>query len=239
MIFSRKKAEKGKHSARRRERDEFGTEPDGDEEPGARRSTGPYDVSEAPKGGDRIDLGGLQVPVPAGVELRVQADPDGQIQNVLLAAGDSLLQLGVFAAPRTEGIWDEVREDIREQLVKDGASAEEIEGTYGPELRGRVRTAEGTTDIRFIGVDGPRWMVRAVYQGRAATDPVAAAPLDAVLEGLIVDRGHEAMPVREPIPLRLPREMAEQAPGGAAEAPAEPVAEEPTPRKRPSPRPRR
>ncbi|GIJ51850.1 hypothetical protein Val02_87360 [Virgisporangium aliadipatigenens] len=239
MIFSRKKADKGRHTARRRERDDVDTGPD-EEAPSSGRSTGPYDVSEAPKDGDRIDLGGLKVPVPSGVELRVQADPDGQIQNVLLAADDSLLQLGAFAAPRTEGIWDEVREDIKEQLVQDGASADEIDGPYGVELRGRVRTPEGTTEIRFVGIDGPRWMVRAVYQGRAASDPAAAAPLDAVLEGLVVDRGHEAMPVRDPLPLRLPREMHEQAGVTAPEeAPAAPAAETPAPRKRPSPRPRR
>jgi hypothetical protein len=234
VIFSRKKADKGGSAPRRRQRDDFDG-PD-EETPDSGRSTGPYDVSEAPADGDRIDLGGLRVPVPAGVELRVQADPDGQIQNVLLASGDSLLQLGAFAAPRTEGIWDEVREDIRVTLVQDGATTEEIEGPYGPELRGRVRTPEGTTDIRFVGVDGPRWMVRAVYQGLAATDPAAAAPLDTVLEGLVVDRGHEAMPVRDPLPLRLPREMHEQA--GVAPAEEAP-AEAPAPRKRPSPRPRR
>ncbi len=73
-----------------------------------------------------------------------------------------------------------------------------------------MRTPEGLTDVRFVGVDGPRWMVRAVYQGPAATDPVAAGALVECLEGLVVDRGDEAEPVREPLPLRLPKEMAEQ-----------------------------
>jgi hypothetical protein len=66
------------------------------------------------------------------------------------------------------------------------------------------------TDLRFVGIDGPRWLVRAVYQGRAAVDPQAAAPLTACLQGVVVERGREAMPVREALPLRLPREVAEQ-----------------------------
>ncbi len=253
MIFSRNRGS-GRHAARRRERDEFGVHPD-DESGGQASDRGPYDVGEAPDA-ERLDLGSLLVPVPPGVELRVQADPDGQVQQVLLINGDSALQLGVFAAPRSEGIWEEVRADIRKQLFTDGVAVEEADGEYGVELRARVRTPEGLTEIRFVGVDGPRWMVRAVYQGPAASDPEAAAPLDLALHGLVVDRGAEAMPVREPLPLRLPREMAERAAAQQAEAQGEAAAEEATepaaPRRppapagrgttagrRPSPRPRR
>jgi hypothetical protein len=63
-------------------------------------------------------------------------------------------------------------------------------------------------------------MVRAVYQGAAATDPDAAGPLADCLNGLVVDRGQEAKPVREPLPLRLPREAADQVEADAEVAPA-------------------
>ncbi len=260
MIFSRKR-DSGRHAAPRRERDEAAGFDDRDDlddldEPGD-VGHGPWDISEAPDGSNRIDLGSLHVPVLRGVELRVlQPGPEGQIEQLLLASGESILQLGVFAAPRTEGIWDEIRDEIRTQLFSDGVAVEEGTGQHGPELRARVRTPEGLTDLRFVGVDGPRWMVRAVYQGPAATDPEAAEPLDAVLHGLVVDRGAAAMPVREPLPLRLPPDMAEQAQAQQAEAlaaeqaaQAEPVEpRKPAPagrggqsgtRRRPSPRPRR
>jgi hypothetical protein len=258
--FSRKR-DSGRHAAPRRERDESGDDDDVDdveEESAPVQDQGPYDIDEAPAGFEGLDLGSLHVPVPNGVELRVQADPDGQIQQVLLASGESVLQLGVFAAPRSEGIWDEVRDDIRKQLFNDGVAAEDASGEYGPELRARVRTPDGLTDLRFVGIDGPRWMVRAVFQGPAATDPAAAGPLEAVLHGLVVDRGAAAMPVREPLPLRLPRDLAEQAQARQAEeAEADPadagagLPEEPRKpapagrggqsgtRRRPSPRPRR
>ncbi len=185
---------------------------------------GPYDISKAPTGVVRVDLGSLQIPSIEGVEVRVQANNDGVIQQVVLAHGGSALQLGVFAAPRTEGIWDEVRAEIRTSLFDDGVAVEEVTGTYGAELRARVRSAEGLMDIRFIGVDGPRWMLRAVYQGAAAVDPSAAGPLAICLSGLVVDRGPDAMPVREALPLRLPREIADAAKANAAaqiaEAPA-------------------
>jgi hypothetical protein len=223
VIFSRKRGS-GRHAAPKRERDDLDdVVVDNDDDPaGPPRAAGPYDIDEVAGEPEGLDLGSLRVPVPQGVELRVQADPDGQIQQVLLARGDSVLQLGVFAAPRSEGIWDEVREDIRKQLYADGVAAEESDGEYGIELRARVRTPDGLADIRFVGIDGPRWMVRAVYQGPAATDPDAAGPLDQALRGLVVDRGSAAMPVRDPLPLRLPREVAEQAAAGSGPADADP-----------------
>ena len=45
-----------------------------------------------------------------------------------------------------------------------------------------------------------------------------------VLAGLVVNRDQEARPVREALPLRLPKEMTEQAQQAAdAEVPAPPV----------------
>nr|WP_205808811.1 DUF3710 domain-containing protein [Micromonospora sp. HNM0581] len=209
VIFSRKRAA-GRHAHDERATNVAGTTegtPSGPVEP----ARGPYDVTEAPAGVQRLDLGSLQIPAVPEVEVRVQADQQGVVQQVVLVHGQSALQLGVFAAPRSEGIWDEVREEIRQSLFTDGAAAQEVTGEYGTELHARVRTEDGLTDLRFVGVDGPRWMVRAVYQGAAATDPSAAGPLAHCLDGLVVDRGVEAKPVREPLPLRLPREVGEQA----------------------------
>jgi hypothetical protein len=177
---------------------------------------GPYDVTQAPPG-PRLDLGSLQIPAVDGVDIRVQASPEGVIQQVILVHGDSALQLGAFAAPRSEGIWDEVREEIRRSFSTEGVGTEETDGNYGVELRARVPAEGGLTDLRFVGIDGPRWMVRAVYQGRAASDSAAAGPLAECLRGLVVDRGQEAKPVREPLPLRLPREIAERVQGSAPE----------------------
>jgi hypothetical protein len=223
VIFSRGRGSGGKHhraddsrrsgrhaAPNRPEPDEVDTIDEEDDVPVI--ADGPYDVTEAPEDEfERLDLGALKVPVVAGVEIRVQAGEDGTVQQVILVHGDSALQLGVFAAPRTEGIWEETRAEIKSSLFDDGVTAEEVPGEYGTELRARVRTPEGLNDLRFVGIDGPRWMVRGIYQGKAAADPAVAAPLVECLHNVIVDRGKEAMPVREALPLRLPREAVEQA----------------------------
>jgi hypothetical protein len=265
VIFSRGRGSGGRHhradDSRRAERrsgrpgrpDEDGLDlgAEADEADLAATGTGPYDIADAPDGVERLDLGSLQIPSVEGVEVRVQASQEGAVQQVVLVHGASALQLGVFAAPRTAGIWSEVRAEIRKSLFDDGVAAEEVPGEFGTELRARVRTPEGLTDIRFVGVDGPRWMVRAVYQGPAAVDPEAAGPLAVCLHGLVVDRGREAMPVREPLPLRLPREIAEKAADAGPDAtrgvqvetagqpPTGVNGASPATRRRPSPRPRR
>ena len=202
-------------------------------------TSGPYDVSDAPDGVQRLDLGSMQIPAVPGVEVRVQAGNEGVVQQVVLGEGPSTLQLIVVAAPRSEGIWDEVREEVGASLTSQGGQLQETEGPYGVELLARVPTPNGPVDLRIAGIDGPRWMVQAVFQGPVAITPSSAPLLGECLRGLVVDRGNEAKPVKEPLPLRLPKEVAAQgtvAQGTAAAGPAEPPTEEP--RRRPSPRPR-
>jgi uncharacterized protein DUF3710 len=188
-----------------------------DDEPPA-PDHGPYDQMHAPEGVQRLDLGSLLIPAIEGVEVRVQANPDGVVEQVVLVDGDSALQLGVFAAPRSEGIWNEVRDEIAQAMVADGVPTREVQGEYGIELTARVTTPEGPADLRFVGVDGPRWMVRALFQGMAAADPAREGALGEVLTGLVVVRDNEARPVREALPLRLPKEMTEQAQSAEGEA---------------------
>lgn len=213
-------------------------------EPAAEPSRGPYDISAAPAGVRRLDLGSLQIPAIPDVEVRVQADPDGTVQQVVLVHGENALQLGAFAAPRSEGIWDEVRDEIKTSLRGQGAQTSERTGEFGVELLARVNTPDGPAELRFVGVDGPRWMVRALYQGAAAGDPEAVGPLGEILHGLVVDRGQDPRPVREGLPLRLPPEIAGQAAEsdaaepGTPDRPAGPGAGQPARRGNPSPRPR-
>jgi hypothetical protein len=181
-----------------------------DDEP-ATPDHGPWDARYAPQDVQRLDLGSLLIPAIDGVEVRVQANPEGVVEQIVLVDGESALQLGVFAAPKSEGIWNEVRDEIAEAMAADGVSPQEIRGPYGIELTARVNTPDGPADLRFVGVDGPRWMVRALFQGQAAADRDREGALGAVLTGLVVVRDDEARPVREALPLQLPKEMTEQA----------------------------
>lgn len=189
-------------------------------EPALSEPQGPWDVASAPEA-ERLDLGALRVHVVPDLEVRLDVSPEGQVMAVTLANGDSSAQVNVFAAPRREGIWAEVRQEIAEALNSGGGRASEGSGPFGPELRAVVPNevaGQSPTPARFVGVDGPRWFLRALLTGPAATEEAAAAPLFSALRELVVVRGDEPMPSREPLPLTLPPDVQQAAPEVVEEA---------------------
>jgi hypothetical protein len=173
----------------------------------------PLDDEES--GGDatmpRLDLGCLRVPVLPGTEVRVEMNEAQQPIAATIVHGTNSLQVLAFAAPRHSGIWDEVRAEIAESVGTDGGQVEEIEGDFGTELHARVRnevTPGQVTEqqLRFVGFDGPRWFLRGVFSGPAATDAAQAQVLETVLTSIVVVRGIDPMAPRDPLQLRLPRE---------------------------------
>jgi hypothetical protein len=182
---------------------------------GLDRSGGPFDLDEEPEDGlTRLDLGGLRVAGANGMEIRLEIDQNTQaVSAVTVVAGDSAVQLTAFAAPRTEGIWDEVRAEIRSNLAASGP-VEEIQGDFGRELQATLTVPDEqgrqvSQPVRFVGVDGPRWFLRGLFTGAAARDPRAAAPLEAVLRAAVVVRGSDPMAPGDPLPLHLPTDVPE------------------------------
>ncbi len=176
----------------------------------AERTRGPWDVSEVGGRGRRVDLGALWLPPREGMQLRMEIDKKSSIVTGAAAAlNGSALQVQVFAAPRTEGIWDEIRSEIAESVTKQGGSVDDLPGPFGRELLARlpVRTPEGRTGhraVRFIGYDGPRWFLRGVLSGRAAIDPEDAKALEEVFADVVVLRGTEPRVPRDLLPLTVP-----------------------------------
>ncbi|MDQ1730070.1 MAG: hypothetical protein QOK10_229 [Pseudonocardiales bacterium] len=174
-------------------------------------TTGPYDVRDQPSDDvERLDLGALRIPADTGLEIRVEVDQQGQVAAVNLVNDSGQMQLGVFAAPRNEGIWTDVRKEIKASISSQGGTASEQDGEFGPELVGKLPAPGGFTPVRFLGIDGPRWFLRAMLAGTPATAEAAASVFIDTFRSLVVVRGSEPLPVREPVPLVLPREAAEQ-----------------------------
>lgn len=180
---------------------------------------GPYDERDAPDDDIvRVDLGALRVPVGPGIDVRLEMNEAQQVIAVTLAAPDGHMQLGVFAAPRNEGIWDDVRAEIVSSMSSQNGAPKEIsDARFGTELTGKLPgDGGGQVAVRFIGVDGPRWFLRAMLVGALATDKAKAARFEQALRQVVVVRGVEPLPAREPVPLRLPKELTTQ-PGDGEE----------------------
>ena len=122
----------------------------------------------------------------------------------------STLQVQPFAAPRSSGLWHEIRDQIADQIAKQGGTTTEREGSFGPELVAEIPVAAGqgaggTTRLaRFIGVDGPRWFLRGVIAGEGAVNAEAAEQIEDLFRSIVVVRGNAPMPPRDLIPLRMP-----------------------------------
>jgi hypothetical protein len=174
-------------------------------------TTGPFDERDAPDDElPRVDLGALRIPVSDRYDIRVDLNEAQQVISATLAMPEGTMQVGVFAAPRNEGIWDDVRAEIAESLRSQRRQTlSEPDGPFGTELHGNLPAdGGGTVPVRFIGVDGPRWFLRGLVAGPAAAEPAKAEPFEEALRNCVVVRGNEPLPVREPVPLQLPDDIA-------------------------------
>lgn len=205
--------------SRRRKAEEEAPEPAPAEEA---TTSGPWDVADKPELGNRIDLGALRLPKRTGMQVRLELERTSRVPvAVTVTLGQSAVQIQVFAAPKTSSLWDDVRPDLMASVTESGGTGDEIPGVFGREILANMPVTtpggSGTRYVRFAGIDGPRWMVRATFSGRAAREPAAAKSLEDIVRATVVVRGREARAPREVLPLSLPstgkeEEAAEKAP---------------------------
>ncbi|TAL41479.1 MAG: DUF3710 domain-containing protein [Salinibacterium sp.] len=174
--------------------------------PADRATAGPLDESEANAVRPYVDLGGVKILPRADLELRLEIEEESKrVVAVSLDYAGSTLQVQPFAAPRSSGLWHEIREQIVDQVSKQGGSVKANVGSFGPELIAQVPVpGEQPRLVRFIGVDGPRWFLRGVIAGAGAMDPDAAAKIEDLFRSIVVVRGSTPMPPRDLIPLHIP-----------------------------------
>ena len=190
---------------------------------------GPWDTTEAFPEQDRVDLGCLWVPVGPDFEIQlVMAEQQGAW--VTARHGESELQMQVFAASRSDSLWDDVRAEIAAEVQAAGGSSQESDGPFGITLIARVPAEPGKPEtgmrtVRFVGADGPRWFLRGLFGGPAAEATTAdeqreAEILEDVFRNVVVNRGEHPVPPRDMLQLRLPPD-AQQAMEAQAAAAAE------------------
>ncbi|CAN5847323.1 DUF3710 domain-containing protein [soil metagenome] len=180
----------------------------------------------------RLDLGSVLIPLPAAGQVQVELSPTGVPSTVWVVTPNGRFTIAAYAAPKTAGLWREVATELAESLRKDSAQVSIETGPWGREVVGSAAGA-----LRFIGVDGYRWMVRCVINGTHESIAALVAEARSALADTVVRRGDTPLPVRTPLPVQLPEPMAAQLAAAAeqaaqqAQAPAPPAAPEPTARR--------
>ncbi|MGF0309904.1 DUF3710 domain-containing protein [Rhodococcus sp. IEGM1428] len=211
MFGRRKKNDAGSASAPDAEAFVDGVE---DEEPADTGADGPHDLEDLDDDREtvaktRLDLGSVLIPLPEGGQLQVEMSQAGSPQAVHIVTQFGRITIAAYAAPKSPGQWREVAADLATSLRNDKAETTVETGPWGRELHGVTANA----DLRFIGVDGYRWMVRCVLAGPSGAvgegQPLVQLA-HTILRQTVVDRGTDPHPVRTPLPVVLPQVLAEQ-----------------------------
>ena len=179
------------------------------------RADGPWDSSEKDVSDDPhyLDFGSLLIRGRTGLNLQMPVDDDeGTIGSVVLLAEESGLELRAFADARSGGLWDDVRAELQVEAERLGGTSEEVAGPFGAELHVQVPVTlpdgqEGLQPSRVVGIEGPRWMLRATFLGREALEPGNDGLLMQTLRDVVVVRGDEPRAPRDPLLLSINEDL--------------------------------
>ncbi|TGD86503.1 DUF3710 domain-containing protein [Mycolicibacterium sp. CH28] len=177
---------------------------------------GPFDIEDFDNPEDatqaRLDLGSVLVPMPPAGQIQVELNEVGVPSAVWVVTPNGRFTIAAYAAPKSPGLWREVASELADSLRKDNARVSIEDGPWGREV---VGTGAGV--VRFIGVDGYRWMIRCVVNGAAEVMANLVAEAREALADTVVRRGDTPMPVRTPLPVQLPEPMLAQLQQAAAQ----------------------
>jgi len=154
---------------------------------------GPWDEAAAPQGTKFYSFGALKLPALPGIRARLEIDPDRrEIGAVTVRIADCALQLQVIAKQRGVSQWTSTRQDLISNLRLRPGHQQVVEGHFGAEVIGVItgRTPEGVlidATMRFQGIEGDTWMIRAVSSGASVTHDDVASRVDAFISRCAVD----------------------------------------------------
>ncbi|KUI18379.1 hypothetical protein AU191_03815 [Mycolicibacterium acapulense] len=182
---------------------------------------GPFDIEDfddaETAAAGRLDLGSVLIPLPAGGQVQVELTPQGVPSAIWVVTPHGRFTVAAYAAPKSSGLWREIAGELADSLRKDGAQVSIKDGPWGREVVGVAAAQEGQAAqqgqhgvVRFIGVDGYRWMIRCVVNGPQEHIDTLAAEAREALADTVVRRGETPLPVRTPLAVELPEPMANQ-----------------------------
>ncbi|MDR2619781.1 MAG: DUF3710 domain-containing protein [Propionibacteriaceae bacterium] len=152
------------------------------------REDGPFDISEVDLDADdveRLDFGTLIITPFDQMKLQLNVVGNTQeVQAIIVTLGKSMLDLTLFAAPKSANMVAEVRSKVLEAGEAADAYTELVPGPFGTEIRQDVPVTlpngkKSVQHIRIWLVQGPGWLLRGTIMGAAGSaEGVDAATAD-------------------------------------------------------------
>jgi Protein of unknown function (DUF3710) len=200
MAFGKRKSRGDEHAADVTDTaDEDQQELDGAE--------GPFDIEDFDSAAvaklGRHDLGGVLIPENDTAELAVEVNPEGVATTVWMVTPNGRYNITAYAAPKAGGLWREVVTELADSLRNDEARVSIEDGIWGREVVGLVTKGPEPVAMRFVGVDGYRWMVRGAAISTPDNADAIAVEMRNALADTVVRRGDAPQPVRAQLPLQL------------------------------------
>lgn len=185
---------------------------------------GPFDIDDfddpSVATAGRLDLGSVLIPMPEAGQVSVEVSEAGVPNAVWVMTPNGRFTVAAYAAPKSPGLWREVATELADSLKKDVPTVTIEDGPWGREVVGVAAAVEGQSPgvVRFIGVDGYRWMIRCVVNGPQDNIKALADEARNALSDTVVRRGDTPLPVRTPLAVQLPEPMAAQLRAAAEQA---------------------
>jgi hypothetical protein len=204
---------------------------------------GPFDIDDfddpSTAGLARLDLGSVLIPMPEAGQVQVELTEVGVPSAVWVVTPNGRFTVAAYAAPKTAGLWREVAAELADSLRKDVDKVSIEDGPWGREVVGIAKPEQGQPPgvVRFIGVDGYRWMIRCVVNGPQDGITALVAEARNTLSDTVVRRGETPLPVRTPLQVELPEPMAAQLRAAAEQAAQQPQQEQQPDQQPPAPEP--
>ena len=176
---------------------------------------GPLEFSSDVDTSSMLDLGAVFLPNIPGLEVHLDLDPrSGKGKSVSLHLNMTIAEVQIFAAAVNDDLWATMRDAISSGLRDQKVDCTVEMGRFGTEIHAVMPTVDldgnaHVQPVRFVGVRGSRWLVRAVISGDGALlsgqpNPDAGPDIDEVISQLVINRGDEPIPPGERLALRSP-----------------------------------
>jgi len=152
-----------------------------------------------------LDLGSLRIPLPKESQVQVEMGEQGpRMLHIVTKVGR--ITPVAFAAPRKPGHWAESVEEIKEGMSRDGLVVTTEAGPWGAEVIGKNDNGQ----IRVIGIDGPRWMLRLTLAAPSGMETDLAEMAREVAARTFVYRGEDPILAGNALPVIMPEQLVAQ-----------------------------
>lgn len=171
---------------------------------------GPRNSYEVTESTGYLNLGAVWIPTIEGLDVTVQIDQTTQqLLSFSLIYANSIAKIEIFAAAKEHSSWADIRFEIAARLEETQVQPKISTGSFGSQITAVMPTFDEqgkalVQAVRFLGIDGDRWFLRATISGAGAVNPDVAKQIDELIAKLVINRGDEPMAPGARLPIRFP-----------------------------------